>query len=226
MFSLIANISVDKVYQMDDHMYNIISTSVEILSALIGVIALFVGLYGIITFFRINKKIKNQDNKLKINIDEVKNLKKEVYSELNKLQKVNINIIVNNIYGIIVQMIGSNNEKEIDLKLTELIESIGELIFTVPNKNLTVKQGMFLSEKVSSVIGYISIVVEGKTELEGKIKCKKVFDALEVLSDKVSFRNIDTFNMSKENERYIQFYLNKINESMIKIKKNIKGSTK
>lgn len=57
--------------------YNVVSTSVEILSSMIGVIALFVGLYGIITFFRVNKKIKNQDNKLKININEVKNLKKK-----------------------------------------------------------------------------------------------------------------------------------------------------
>lgn len=47
-----------------------------------------------------------------------------------------------------------------------------------------------------------------------------------MLSGKVSFRNIDTFNMSKENERDIQFYLNKINESMIKIKKNMKELTK
>lgn len=70
-------------------------------------------------------------------------------------------------------MIGSNNKEEIDLKLTELIESIRELIFTVPNKNLTVKQGMFLSERISSVVGYISILVEGKTELKEKIKYKK-----------------------------------------------------
>lgn len=218
MFSLIANISANKIYQMDDHVYNVISTSVEILSGLIGVTALIVGVYGLFTFFNVNKRMKNQDDKLEDNMDEVKKIRKEVYSELIKVQNINLNIIVNNIHSIVVQLIGSFNKDEISLKLTELIEAVKELTSVLPDKNLTVQQ----IDQVNLSMGFISVVAEGKVEVKESQKYKDLFSALKALADKISWRKINTSDISKEDEDYIKTCLSKIDDTMDKVKKNMK----
>ena len=57
MINLIAGVSAQEIYNMDNHMYSVISIAVSILSVLIGIIAIVAGVYGWMTFHNLKKRM-------------------------------------------------------------------------------------------------------------------------------------------------------------------------
>lgn len=240
MFNLIASISAEKVYQMDDHMFNWIGNEISVLSILVALIAFVAPVIGFISFKRtkkeINNIITNADESLKryeenINdqdkkIKEIEKLKKQLNLELIKLKQINFDIIVNNIHNVIIQLPKYLDDNELSFKLTELVNSINTLIFSIPDKKLTAKQGIYFLGRILAVTNYISVITTGIPKVKTDKNGKEILNKLEVLCNKISFRNIDTNNMSKEDEERIQSCLSQINDLFIEIEANMEDPEK
>ena len=183
MFELIADITAQKVYDMDNHMFNWITAAITILSIIIAVITLIAAIAGFFSFKNMGKKIdsskkaidkdikkykeeinknvenykKDIDNQNK-KLQEIEDLKNKLNLEVMKMKQINAHIITNNIHNTIYQLIKSSGLREISLRLLELYNSIIELISIIPNEFLNAQQYESFLEDVVNVLGWVDVI--------------------------------------------------------------------
>lgn len=141
MFILTAgtNITPEKVYQMDDHMFNWIGVAITIVSLFVAIATIYNSVREKRSFDNFEKEISKQNDKIKNSIKEQRNfieesteklqaltkLKKEISSDLIEIKKVNAHMIANHI------MSHTSNLENVSAPI--LINALRELLSSIPD---------------------------------------------------------------------------------------------
>lgn len=242
MFILTVSITPEEVYRMDEHMFNWIGNAITILSIVIAVITIIIAIAGWFSFNNIKKEISNANGKVneklkkyEENIDnqneklaEIETLRKQINMDLMRLQYVNTSVITSNAENLISRMGEEKEIKNINTDLSELYIMMVTLSDTIPDKKLTASQADRFLLDVKTTIIFAKIAVEralvGTLVSEETIEgCEKIHTVSKLLRRMLSFQNINTDDMTEEEES-IQNFLSEIDESLSKMNNSIEES--
>lgn len=243
MFGLIADIAVQKVYDMDNHMFNWIGIAITILSIVIGVITLITAIAGFFSFKNMRKEINKNKKEINKNVEKYKteidksiekykknidnqNKKFKEIDELNaklkldliEFQKINLHSITSNIHIVSYQIAKSKTDMEVAIGFVEIKRMIEELVRMVPDKFYDAEQYIFCLKDSATALGVISAVVAKIKKAEEEDR-KIIFEEIEKLKKKVALKEGNISNISEEDEKNIRQTLDSIDKSVDKIKK-------
>ena len=155
------SLTPEKVYQMDEHMFNWIGVAITIVSLFVAIATVYDSVREKRSFDNFEKEISKQHDKIENSIDEHRNfieesteklqaltkLKKEISSDLIEIKRVNAHMIVNHI------MSHTSNLENVSAPI--LINALRELLSSIPDiktsKYITYLEYCTISfEKISS----------------------------------------------------------------------------
>lgn len=133
------SLTPERVYQMDEHMFNWIEVAITIVSLLVAIITIYNSAREKKSFDNFEKKISKQNDKIENSIKEQKNfieesteklqalakLKKEISSDLIEIKRVNAHMICNHI------MSHTSNLENVSAPI--LINALRELLSSIPD---------------------------------------------------------------------------------------------
>lgn len=202
MSSLIINITANDVYKMDDHMFNVVSASVGILSILIAIIAAFVGIYGWITFHNVNRKVKIQNNKIAKKIEEMNEFKQTINKNFIKMQKVNVHTYTIKIMNILNKMEELTSDISIRMEGVNLCAVLEEMRNSIPDEDDYGEDYIFFLTAVETAMKQINdnekIHILHKDEELGEIK--RAIDSLYKKIMPKKLKILDVYSDEKKKE--------------------------
>lgn len=243
MFGLIADIVAQKVYDMDNHMFNWIGIAITILSIVIGVITLITAIIGFFSFKNMRKEIN--DNKKEINKDvekyetkidksieeykknidnqnekfkEIDELNAKLKLDLIEFQKINFHSITSNIHNVAYQIVKSETDIDVAVCFVEINRMIEELVRMVPDKFYDAEQYIFCLEDSNTALRVISAAIAKIKKAKEEVR-KGIFEEIEKLKKKVALTEGNISNISEEDEKKIRQTLDSIDKSVDKIRK-------
>lgn len=230
MINLIAGVSAQEIYNMDNHMYSVISIAVSILSVLIGIIAIVAGVYGWMTFHNLKKRmnglkklqeakdeeidedIKKTNKKVDQKLTELSVLKDDVNKDLDEIKKNVFDTNVMNIINTLETSKGNNGN------FSEIISvNLSSLRLLIPNyfNDLEIFNEYLMDFSFMLVVLLVNL---DKIDLQ---HCKEIFNYIIQIRKNLELTRLDS-SMKDENisERILNNE-NKIDASIKKLGKEI-----
>lgn len=216
-----ANITPEKVYQMDDHMFNWIGVAITIVSLFVAIATIYDSIREKKSFDNFDKKINNQKDKIDDSIEEQKKfieesteklqalakLKKEISSDLIEIKRVNAHMIANHIMSYT-----SNLE---DVSAPVLINALIELHSSIPDSK---------TSKYIFYLRYCTISFEEISSCTKKFSNednKKICGLFKKIYDKTSLK-LNGKKLSDEDVKEIEKYRSNMKKYIDEIEDLIK----
>lgn len=235
MINLIASVSAQEIYNMDNHMYSGISIAISILSVLIGIIAIVAGVYGWMTFQNLKKRMNGLENlqeakdeetnediekinkKVDQKLTELSFLKDDVNKDLDKIKK---NVFATNVMNIINTL---EISKEDNGNFSEIISvNLSCLRLLIPNYFNDLK---IFSDYLMNFSLMLAVLLLNLNKIDFQ-HCKEIFNYIIQIRRNLELKRLDSSMKDKKISEQILDDENDINDSIKKIKKNIKDREK
>lgn len=235
MINLIASVSAQEIYNMDNHMYSGISIAISILSVLIGIIAIVAGVYGWMTFQNLKKRMnglenlqeakdKETDEKIKRTnkivdkkITELSVLKDDINKNLDEIKK---NVFDTNVMNIInILEISEENNDNFSITISGSLNGLWAII-PVGFNNLKIFHN-YLEH-----FGLMLMVLEMNLNKINLKSCEKILDTIIKIREDLKISRLDCSMGNQKISEKIVDEENNINDWIKKIKKNIKDREK
>lgn len=198
MFGLIASISAEKVYQMDDHVFNWIG---DILSVL-ALVATVATIFGGISLYRFRKRIqkveedqKNNNNKIAEALHTLQMMDEVANNKMENITLANVEIVINLLYDELSDLTVQNAQR----KFPMVKANLDELVIIMPDH--------FNDSEI--YIGYMNFVMNIFSLFNRKISLfdtweqKNLLSSLNTLKEnKVRISNIKD-KITKESDKKI-----------------------
>lgn len=207
MINLIASVSAQEIYNMDNHMYNVISIAVSILSVLIGIIAIVAGVYGWMTFHNLKKRMngleKIQEAKDEETDEDIKKINKKVDRKLTELSGLkddvnkNLDEIKKNVFDTNVMNIINTLEisKENNGNFSEIISvNLSGLRLLIPSyfNDLKIFRDYLMDFSLMLTVLLVNL---NKIDLQ---HCKEIFNYIIQIRKNLELKRLDS-SMKDEN---------------------------
>lgn len=207
MINLIASVSAQEIYNMDNHMYNVISIAVSILSVLIGIIAIVAGVYGWMTFHNLKKRMngleKIQEAKDEETDEDIKKINKKVDRKLTELSGLkddvnkNLDEIKKNVFDTNVMNIINTLEisKENNGNFSEIISvNLSGLRLLIPSyfNDLKIFSDYLMDFSLMLTVLLVNL---NKIDLQ---HCKEIFNYIIQIRKNLELKRLDS-SMKDEN---------------------------
>lgn len=230
MINLIAGVSAQEIYNMDNHMYSVISIAVSILSVLIGIIAIVAGVYGWMTFHNLKKRmnglkklqeakdeetdedIKKINKKVDQKLTELSVLKDDVNKDLDEIKK---NVFDTNVMNIINTL---ETSKENNGDFSEIISvNLSGLRLLIPNyfNDLEIFNEYLMDFSFMLVVLLVNL---DKIDLQ---HCKEIFNYIIQIRKNLELTRLDSSMKDENISEQILDNENKIDASIKKLGKEI-----
>lgn len=235
MINLIASVSAQEIYNMDNHMYSGISIAISILSVLIGIIAIVAGVYGWMTFQNLKKRMNGLENlqeaKDKETDEEIKRTNKIVDKKLTELSvlkddinenldEIKKNVFDTNVMNIInILEISEENNDNFSITISGSLNGLWAII-PVGFNNLKIFHN-YLEH-----FGLMLMVLEMNLNKINLKSCEKILDTIIKIREDLKISRLDCSMGNQKISEKIVDEENDINDWIKKIKKNIKDREK
>ena len=230
MINLIAGVSAQEIYNMDNHMYSVISIAVSILSVLIGIIAIVAGVYGWMTFHNLKKRMnglkKLQEAKDEETDEDIKKINKKVDQKLTELSvmkddvnkdldEIKKNVFDTNVMNIINTL---ETSKENNGDFSEIISvNLSGLRLLIPNyfNDLEIFNEYLMDFSFMLVVLLVNL---DKIDLQ---HCKEIFNYIIQIRKNLELTRLDSSMKDENISEQILDNENKIDASIKKLGKEI-----
>lgn len=231
MINLIASVSAQEIYNMDNHMYSGISIAISILSILIGIIAIVAGVYGWMTFQNLKKRMSGLENlqeakdeetdedikkinkKVDKKLTELSVLKDDISEDLDEIKK---NVFDTNVMNIInILEISEGNNDYFSITISGSLSSLWALV-PIGFNNLKIFHNYL------EYFGLMLMVLEMNLNKINLKSCKKILDIIIKIEEDLKISRLDCSMRNQKISEKIIDEENGINDSIKRIKKKIK----